>query len=70
VAGAYTLYHVKIENKNILQLRMSLLNPKIANKTSSIIENDRNQTEVSKYVGLHELNLVSNSKFTTWSVTE
>jgi hypothetical protein len=38
----------EITNKNILQLRMSLLNAKIANKTSSIVENDRNQAKVGE----------------------
>jgi hypothetical protein len=38
----------EITNKNILQLRMSLLNAKIANKTSSIVENNRNQAKVGE----------------------
>jgi hypothetical protein len=58
----YTLYHVKIENKNILQLRNVYVTAarNIANKTSSIVENDRNRTKVGKYAGLHKSKSVNN----------
>jgi hypothetical protein len=47
---AYTLYHVKIKKENILQLRTSITTErKVANKTQSIVENDRNQIKVGKY---------------------
>jgi hypothetical protein len=55
----YTLYQVKIDNKNILQLHRRHCGTKYGKK-SSIVANDRNWTKVSKCVGLQKLKSMSN----------
>jgi hypothetical protein len=58
--GAYTLYHINIKNKNILQLRTSLVNEKSQIRHARLSKVTGIGLKVGKYVGLQKLNSVSN----------